>query len=322
MTSPDLLRPLPVIFLMGPTASGKTALAVELVKSLPVEIISVDSAMVYRGMDIGTAKPGTAILDIAPHRLIDICEPEQAYSAGNFCNDARIAIDEIHAQGKIPLLVGGTGLYFRSLQLGVSQMPAADPEVRRQLEAEANRIGWGEMHAKLASVDPVAAARIHRNDPQRIQRALEIYEISGKPISDFHDQGRIDALPHTVIKLIVAPAERSLLNHNIKTRFMAMLDAGLVAEVERLRARSGLTATSTSMRLVGYRQIWSYLQADCDYNTMISKAITATGQLAKRQMTWFRAEQQGEWFDASRPKLSQYLLNFLRKNPACSYTIL
>lgn len=321
MTSPDPVRPLPVIFLMGPTASGKTALAVELAKLLPVAIISVDSAMVYRGMDIGTAKPGPDVLAIAPHRLIDICEPEQTYSAGNFCKDARIAIDEISAQDKIPLLVGGTGLYFRSLQFGFSEMPGADPEVRRRLELEANRIGWAEMHAQLASVDPVAAARIHPNDPQRIQRALEIYEITGKPISDFHEQGRIDALPHAVIKLIVAPTERSLLTEHIKTRFMNMLDAGLIAEVEQLRARPGLSAGSTSMRLVGYRQVWSYLESNIDYNTMIRKAITSTGQLAKRQMTWLRAETQAEWFDTNRHKLSQYLLNFLRNNPVCSYRL-
>jgi len=321
MTSTDPNLSQPIIFLMGPTASGKTALAVELVKSLPVEIVSVDSAMVYRGMDIGTAKPGPDILNIAPHRLIDICEPEQPYSAGQFCLDARIAIDQIHAEGKIPLLVGGTGLYFRSLQFGFSNMPVADPEVRQRLDAEASTAGWASMHARLAGIDPVAAARIHPNDPQRIQRALEIYELTGRPMTEFHDQGRTAALPHPVVKLIVAPSGRSQLDKHIKARFMTMLEAGLVAEVERLSQRPGLSARSTSMRLVGYRQTWSYLAGEYDYNSMIKKAITATGQLAKRQLTWLRSEQQAEWFDAGRTKLSQYLLNFLRHNPVCSYRL-
>ena len=319
MTNHDKPQPLPVIFLMGPTASGKTALAVELVKSLPLEIISVDSAMVYRGMDVGTAKPESAILQIAPHRLIDICEPEQTYSAGSFCHDARIEIEQIHAQGHIPLLVGGTGLYFRSLQFGFSEMPGADPEIRNRLEAEASRIGWGEMHARLAKVDPVAAARIHRNDPQRIQRALEIHELTGKPITALHEQGRTAALPYPVIKLIVAPAERSQLNKHIRDRFMAMLEAGLVAEVERLRCRPGLSAASPSMRLVGYRQVWSCLDAEYDHKTMINKAIIATGQLAKRQMTWLRSEQHGVWFGTGRTKLSQFLLNYLRNDRLYSY---
>ena len=320
MTKSDSLK-LPVIFLMGPTASGKTALAVELVKSLPVDIISVDSAMVYRGMDIGTAKPGPEILEQAPHRMIDICEPEHAYSAGSFCNDARTAIDEIHAQGRIPLLVGGTGLYFRSLQFGFSDMPPADPEVRTRLEEEAGRIGWGQMHAKLAMVDPVAAAKIHRNDPQRIQRALEIYAMTGKPISEFHAEGRSDALPHAVIKIIVAPANRSFLEEHIKIRFMHMLDVGFVAEVEKLRARSGLSATSPSIRLVGYRQVWAYLDAEFDYKSMINRAIIATRQLAKRQLTWLRAEVNAEWFDSYQADLSQSLLNFIRKHPNCSYRL-
>jgi len=321
MTSNDPNLSRPVIFLMGPTASGKTALAVELVKSLPVEIVSVDSAMVYRGMDIGTAKPGPDILNIAPHRLIDICEPEQPYSASQFCLDARFAIEQIHAEGKIPLLVGGTGLYFRSLQFGFSDMPAADPDVRRRLEAEASTNGWASMHARLAGIDPVAAARIHPNDPQRIQRALEIYELTGKPMTQFHEQGRTAALPHPVIKLIVAPAVRSQLDQHIRERFLQMLDTGLVVEVERLRKRPGLSARSTSMRLIGYRQTWSYLAGEYSYNHMIEKAIMATGQLAKRQLTWLRSEQQAEWFDAGRTKLSQYLLNFLRHNPHCSYRL-
>jgi len=312
---------LPVIFLMGPTASGKTALAVELVRTLPVDIISVDSAMVYRGMDIGTAKPGPDILAVAPHRLIDVCEPEQVYSAGQFCVDARREIAAVHAEGKIPLLVGGTGLYFRSLQYGFSEMPAANPEVRARIEAQAEAVGWGVMHERLAAIDPVAAARIHQNDPQRIQRALEIYELTGKPITALHEQGRTQALANPVLKLIVAPAQRTDLSEHIRGRFMNMLEQGLVAEVERLRARPGLTASSTAMRLVGYRQVWSYLDDDCDYNTMIEKAIYATNQLAKRQLTWLRGEQNAHWIDANRTKLSHYLLNFLGQNPVYSYRL-
>ncbi len=312
---------LPVIFLMGPTASGKTALAVELVRSMPVDIISVDSAMVYRGMDIGTAKPGADILAVAPHRLIDVCEPEQVYSAGQFCVDARHEIAAVHAQGRIPLLVGGTGLYFRSLQYGFSEMPAADPEVRARIEAQAQAVGWGVLHERLATVDPVAASRIHQNDPQRIQRALEIYELTGKPISTLHEQGRTQALVNPVIKLIVAPAQRSDLSEHIRLRFVNMLEQGLVVEVERLRARQGLTASSTAMRLVGYRQVWSYLDGDYDYNTMIEKGIYATNQLAKRQLTWLRSEQNAHWIDANRPKVSHDLLNFLGQNPVYSYRL-
>lgn len=319
--APTDQSPLPVIFLMGPTASGKTELAVELVRALPVDIISVDSAMVYRGMDIGTAKPGPDILAVAPHRLIDIREPEQPYSAGQFREDARREIERIHAEGRIPLLVGGTGLYFRSLQFGFSPMPGADPAIRNRLEMEAAETGWPAMHARLAAVDPVAAARIHQNDPQRIQRALEIHAMTGRPITDFHQQGRADGLPYPVIKLIVAPAERAQLNQHIAARFMAMVSAGLIAEVEHLRARPGLTAESPSMRLVGYRQVWSYLDSEYDYNTMIKKAIIATGQLAKRQLTWLRSEKDAHWFEAKQPKLSQYLLNFIHDNPVHSYRL-
>lgn len=311
----------PVIFLMGPTASGKTALAVELVRQLPLEIISVDSAMVYRGMDIGTAKPGPEILSVAPHRLIDIRDPEQPYSAGQFCEDARREIDAIHARGKIPLLVGGTGLYFRSLQYGFSPMPPADPAIREKLEAEAAATGWTAMHARLAAVDPIAAARIHPNDPQRISRALEIHQQTGIALSDFHEQGRIGGLPYPVVKIIVAPAERSRLDTKIRDRFHAMLEAGLVHEVETLHRRPALNRESTSMRLVGYRQVWSCLDGEYDYNTMIKKAIIATGQLAKRQLTWLRSEKDAHWFDSDSVKLSQYLLNLLSDNQICSYRL-
>jgi len=304
---------LPVIFLMGPTASGKTALAVDMVKNLPVDIISVDSAMVYRGMDIGTAKPPAELLQIAPHRLIDICDPTASYSAGSFCSDARNAIAEIHSTGRIPLLVGGTGLYFRSLEQGFSTLPQSDPQIRQQLETEASECGWGKMHERLAAVDPVAAARIHPNDPQRIQRALEVYTLTGKPLSEFHREGRSAALIYPILKLIVAPAERAQLHKDIETRFKAMLNAGLVDEVKALYARPDLSADLPAMRLVGYRQVWEYLQSETTYNEMINKGIVATRQLARRQLTWLRAEQNAHWFESARPELSQYLLNFIRE---------
>jgi len=307
----------PVVFLMGPTASGKTGLAVELVKRLPLEIVSVDSAMVYRGLNIGTAKPSAGILKIAPHRLIDICEPTETYSAGSFCRDARIAIAEIHAADRVPLLVGGTGLYFRSLEQGFSSLPAADPVIRIKLDTEAKALGWDRMHDRLARVDPAAAAKIHRHDPQRIQRALEIYEITGRPLSEFHSDGRSEPLLHPLIKLIIAPGEgtRAKQREIISDRFMRMLDAGLVDEVRGLYERGDLTGVLASMRLVGYRQVWQYLEGKVNYNDMINKAITATRQLAKRQMTWLRSEQNANWFDSGQPKLSHSLLNFLADYP-------
>jgi len=305
---------LPIIFLMGPTASGKTALAVELVQKLPLEIISVDSAMVYRGMDIGTAKPSPEILNIAPHRLIDICDPAESYSAGNFCRDAYRVIDEIHAQDKIPLLVGGTGLYFRSLEQGFSSLPQANPGVRDKLEAEARDLGWDKMHQRLENIDPVAAARIHRNDPQRIQRALEVYELTGRPLSELHSQGRQASLDYPLIKLIVAAADRTNLHKDIETRFVKMLNDGLVDEVKALYKRGDLSPALPAMRLVGYRQVWDYLEGRESYKNMIEKGIIATRQLAKRQMTWFRSEQNADWFDAGDVKLSHCLHDLLRDN--------
>lgn len=311
-------KTLPVIFLMGPTASGKTGLAVEMVQNLPVDIISVDSAMVYIGMDIGTAKPAPDILKLAPHRLIDICDPAESYSAGNFCRDAQIAIDHIHAQDRIPLLVGGTGLYFRALEQGFSPLPEANLAVRERLEAEASESGWAEMHARLMRIDPIAATRIHQNDPQRIQRALEVYELTGKPLSGFHNEGRRSTLNNPVIKLIVVPEERERLHTHIQQRFMNMVNEGLIDEVEALYRREDLTAALPAMRMVGYRQVWDYLDGVTTYNDMINKAIIATRQLAKRQMTWLRSEQNASMFDAGMPKLSHYLLNFLREKTIIS----
>jgi len=298
----DNLLP-PAIFLMGPTASGKTAVAVELVRRFPLEIISVDSALVYRGMDIGTAKPGADVLAVAPHRLIDIRDPSEPYSAAEFCADALEAMSAITAQGRIPLLVGGTFLYFRTLEQGMSALPAADPEIRIRLEAEAQRDGWGSLHARLARIDPIAAARIHATDPQRIQRALEVYEISGLPISQFHAQGRTGGLPYRVLKLALIPEDRVLLHERIESRFQSMLAAGFVDEVRRFYERGDLEAELPAMRAVGYRQIWAYLDGKTGFDEMVEQAIVATRQYAKRQLTWLRSEEDVVNYTAEAPVL-------------------
>ncbi len=294
---------LPAIFLMGPTATGKTDIAVELFKRLPIELISVDSAMVYRGMDIGTAKPSKTLLREVPHRLIDICEPDETYSAARFRRDALQAIDEIHADQRIPLLVGGTGLYFRSLESGISDLPDADAGVRQQLEAEASELGWEAMHRRLARIDPVAADRIHPNDPQRIQRALEIYEISGRNMTDHYEDETTRPLPFKLIKIILNPKDRTVLHERIKTRFLKMLDQGFVEEVRSFHENDRFCGSLSAMRMVGYRQIWDYLDGKMDHDQMIEKGIVATRQLAKRQMTWLRKEENGIFFDCNGPGL-------------------
>ncbi len=281
----------PAIFLMGPTASGKTELAMRLVELLPCEIISVDSAQVYRGMDIGTAKPDRETLRRIPHRLIDICDPSEPYSAARFREDALREMTKISSAGKIPLLVGGTMLYFRALQQGVSLLPAADPEVRRRLDAEADRWGWAAMHARLREVDPEAASRIHPNDPQRIQRALEVYELTGRSLSDHFRLQQREELPFRLMKVGLLPRQRAVLHERIERRFHAMLEQGLVGEVRGLFERGDLSPELPAMRAVGYRQVWQYLSGEYDYHTMVHRAITATRQLAKRQMTWLRAEE-------------------------------
>ena len=295
----------PVIFIMGPTASGKTELAVELVRRLPCEIISVDSAMVYRGMDIGTAKPDPEILSVAPHRLIDIRDPADPYSAAQFSADARREIAAIHAAGRIPLLVGGTMLYFRALQHGLSALPCADAAIREAIEAEARARGWAALHARLARVDPAAAARIHPNDPQRIQRALEVYEISGRPLSSFFTGQRPDRLASItsgkLIKLVLAPSDRVVMRERIEVRFQQMLDRGLIREVEALYQRGDLQRELPSMRSAGYRQVWDYLCGELSYAGMVERAGIATRQLAKRQLTWLRREEGTQWFDVLEP---------------------
>ncbi len=287
----------PCIFLMGPTASGKTGLAVELCERFPLDIISVDSALVYRGMDIGTAKPDDETLKKAPHRLIDIRDPAERYSAADFRDDALLEMKSITASGRVPLLVGGTMLYFRALEHGLSELPAADPAVRLKLEQQAADIGWAAMHQILQQKDPVAAARIHPNDPQRIQRALEVISLSGQSLSDLQAQSSGSALDYRIHKIIISPAERSLLHQRIEQRFDLMMEDGFLEEIKSLYGRSDLHADLPSMRAVGYRQAWSYLDGECTFEQMRDKSIAATRQLAKRQLTWLRRETACIWYD-------------------------
>jgi tRNA dimethylallyltransferase len=278
----------PAIFLMGPTASGKTALAVSLVQHFPLEIISVDSALVYRGMDIGTAKPDPATLARAPHHLLDIRDPAEAYSAAAFYDDARRLMADIVARGKVPLLVGGTMLYFRALLQGLDDLPRADAALRKQIEAEAAARGWPALHAELARVDPETAARLAPNDSQRIGRALEIFRLSGMPMSALLDRVQSE-LPYRVLQLALIPSDRAVLHQRIAERFDAMLAEGLVDEVETLRRQHVLKPDLPSMRAVGYRQAWAYLDGDIDMKALREQGIAATRQLAKRQLTWLRS---------------------------------
>lgn len=276
------------IFLMGPTASGKTALAIELAQRFPVELISVDSALVFRDMDIGTAKPSAAELAAAPHHLIDIIAPTEVYSAAQFRADALRLMGEITARGRVPLLVGGTMLYFNALQHGLHDLPRADAQVRQVLEAEATERGWPAMHAELARVDPPTAARLSPNDSQRIGRALEIFRISQRPMSAWLAEQTNEALPYDLLKLALLPTDRAVLHARIALRFEQMLTQGFVDEVAGLRARYPLQPDLPSMRCVGYRQAWKYLDGDIDLNALHDTGIYATRQLAKRQITWLR----------------------------------
>jgi tRNA dimethylallyltransferase len=284
-----LNRP-PAVFLMGPTASGKTELASMLAEYLPCEIISVDSAQVYRGMDIGTAKPSLALRRRYPHHLIDILDPVETYSAGRFCTDALALMKAISEQGRIPLLVGGTMLYFHALKHGISSLPPANPEIRAAIDKEAMVKGWGALHHRLAKVDPVAARRINSHDPQRIQRALEVFQLTGRPLSELIAGSQETALPYRVITLILAPKERALLHTRIEQRFWAMLEAGFLEEVKRLFIRRDLSIGLSSIRAVGYRQAWLYLQGRFSFPVMVEQAVIATRQMAKRQLTWLRRE--------------------------------
>lgn len=291
------------LFLMGPTASGKTALAIELCQRLPVEIISVDSALIYRGMDIGTAKPDAAELALAPHRLIDILDPSVAYSAADFRRDALAAMTDITAQGKIPLLVGGTMMYFKALLEGLSPLPSADPEIRAQIEARAAQDGWQVLHDELGRIDPVAGARIHPNDPQRLSRALEVYYISGKTMTELTETAG-ENLPFNAYQFAIAPADRKILHQRIEMRFQMMLNAGFEDEVRALYQRGDLHPDLPSIRCVGYRQMWSYLAGEISYDDMVYRGICATRQLAKRQLTWLRGWEGVHWLDSEQPEQS------------------
>ena len=305
----------PAVFLMGPTASGKTALALEWAARDPFDLVSVDSALVYRGLDIGSAKPDAATLARVPHRLVDICEPEAAYSAAQFRDDALQAMAQITNAGRVPLLVGGTGLYFRALAQGLSSLPAADPEVRSALAAEARVLGWGALHERLAAADPAAAARIHPNDPQRLQRALEVVALTGRALTA-QQTAPLQRPPYRILKLALVPHDRAALHERIADRFHAMVDGGLVEEVLALRARPGLTADRPSMRAVGYRQAWEHLDGAYDRDELVARGIHATRQLAKRQLTWLRAEYDAIGFDpadrARRDRVEELLRGFVR----------
>ncbi len=295
--APSVPKPPLAVLLMGPTAAGKTELALALAAALPCEIISVDSALVYRGLDIGAAKPDSAELARAPHRLIDICDPAESYSAARFRADALAAMAEITAAGRIPLLVGGAMLYFRALQQGLSPLPDADPVLRRRLEAEGAARGWEAMHGRLRQVDAAAAARIHPHDPQRIQRALEVYEITGRPLSELQAAGTGGPLPYRTLKLARAPAQRAVLHRRIESRFRSMLERGFEDEVRRLLARGDLSPAMPALRAVGYRQMVGYLLGEYGREAMIERGIAATRQLAKRQLTWLRREPDLYWLD-------------------------
>ncbi len=280
------------VLLMGPTASGKSALAVQLAQAVNGEIISVDSALVFKGMDIGTAKPSLAERGGIPHHLIDILDPSAAFSTGQFRDQALSLIADIQQRGKLPILVGGTMLYFNALCNGLAVLPPADAEIRQRLDQELAEFGKDYLHQRLAAVDPQAAARIHPNDPQRIQRALEVYEISGKPISEFFSPDEQPPLPFQPLKFVIAPSDRKILHEVIAQRFRQMLAQGFLDEVEALWQRGDLSADMPSIRAVGYRQAWAYLQGEVDLPTMTDQAIAATRQLAKRQFTWLRKETE------------------------------
>ena len=301
---------------MGPTASGKTGVAVELVQHLPLEIISVDSALVYRHMNIGTAKPDAATLALAPHHLIDLIEPTQIYSAAQFCRDALELMRDITARGKIPFLVGGTMLYFKALREGLNDLPSADAEIRAGLEAQADAFGWAALHAELARVDPKTAARLHPADAQRISRALEVYALTGQPMSTYLNRADASALPYRVLPLALMPSDRGVLHTRIAERFDTMLRQGLIAEVEGLRARFDLHPELPAMRCVGYRQTWLYLDGEINRDDLRERGICATRQLAKRQMTWLRAMQDAQVLDCLNQQLAQRVAeqvkNFLR----------
>ncbi|ASP38896.1 tRNA (adenosine(37)-N6)-dimethylallyltransferase MiaA [Bacterioplanes sanyensis] len=302
------------IFLMGPTASGKTALAIALAERYPCEIISVDSALVYRDMDIGTAKPDAATLARAPHRLINMLDPSEPYSAARFREDALREMADISARGKVPLLVGGTMMYFKFLRDGAADLPQADDCVRAQLLSEADAVGWPAMHQRLAEIDPEAAQRLKPMDSQRIQRALEVYQVSGKTLTQHWREQQCEPLPYQVVNLAVCPPERQQLHQRIAERFKMMLADGFIDEVRQLYQRGDLDVSMPSVRAVGYRQAWDYLEGVCDYDEMVERGIIATRQLAKRQITWLRSWPDLHWLDTNDPNLVDSALKILNAN--------
>jgi tRNA dimethylallyltransferase len=295
---------------MGPTAAGKTDLALKLAQDYPVEIISVDSALVYRGMDIGTAKPEPAVLARYPHHLVNIIEPTESYSVGDFRRDALTLMADITRRNKVPLLVGGTMLYFKALQQGLADLPEADTQVRAKLDLLATEKGLSYLHERLIEVDPVSAKRIHPNDPQRIQRALEVYEITGKSMTELTNTTS-DIIPYRVIKLILSPFDRAVLHQRIAARYEIMMESGFVEEVNKLFVNSECHAELPAIRSVGYRQVWQYLAGEVDLSTCIDKAIIATRQMAKRQLTWLRAQPDGTWFDTGDGLPMEQIESFL-----------
>jgi len=299
---------------MGPTASGKTGVAVELVQRLPMEIISVDSALVYRGMDIGTAKPDASTLSRAPHHLINILNPTEAYSAAAFRHNALRLMHDITQRGKIPLLVGGTMLYFRALRFGLSELPQADSSVRATLEEQAASLGWPAMHAELAQIDPKTAARLNPNDSQRIQRALEIYRLTGQPMSALFKQETGSKLPYRILPIALIPSERSVLHQRIALRFKQMLEQGLIEELRGLRQRYKLHSDLPSMRCVGYRQAWQFMEGGISEAELLDKGIAATRQLAKRQLTWLRSMPDNISFDCLSDNLLECICAVLQSH--------
>ena len=297
---------------MGPTASGKTDLAIYLTEHFPVDIISVDSAMVYRGLNIGSAKPSVEELQKAPHRLIDVVDPLEIYSAARFRKDALREMAKIIQAGRIPLLVGGTMLYFRALLQGLSELPESDEVIRQKLEQQAKEIGWEKMHQRLAEVDVEAAARIHPNDPQRISRALEVYEMTGTAMSQLQKEQKAEPLPYQVLKLALIPSDRALLHQRIEKRFSQMLEQGFIDEVKTLRNRGDLHQDLPAIRAVGYRQVWDYLDGIIDYTEMQERGVIATRQLAKRQLTWLRSEKDLTIYDLSRDSMQHIQENVLK----------
>lgn len=306
----------PAILVMGPTATGKTDLAVELVRRLPAEIVSVDSAMVYRGMDIGTAKPGPDILAMAPHRLIDFLDPAEPYSAARFRDDALREMADITARGRIPVLAGGTMLYFRALTEGLAELPGADAAIRAELEARGRAEGWPALHRELADVDPAAAERIHPNDAQRIQRALEVHRQTGRPLTELQGDRPVEAFPYTGLRVALMPPDRAWLHERIERRFHAMMERGFLDEVRQLYERGDLTRRHPSVRAVGYRQLWAYLEGGTTRAEAVEHGIVATRQFAKRQLTWLRRDRHAHRLECTDPDLEGRVLRLAEERLA------